>query len=109
MLPIAFSHFALMTVPLSRPLPPPDTPGDATSPLASAKSGMNTMIEGGRDQKLTVRLQRLQGMAVKESASEKALRTDFFGKVREYGHRLGLTHAMQVGLVVVVAVVRLSG
>ncbi|CAN0346015.1 unnamed protein product, partial [Hapterophycus canaliculatus] len=73
----------------------PRSPGDATSPLASAKSGMNTLIEGGADQKLTVRLQRLQGMAVKESASEKALRTDFFAKVREYGHRLGLTHAMQ--------------
>jgi len=57
---------------------------------------MNTMIEGGRDQKLTSKLQRLQGMAVKESASERALKTDFFAKVREFGHRLGLTHAMQV-------------
>lgn len=58
---------------------------------------MNTMIEGGRDQKLTSKLQRLQGIAVKESASERALKTDFFAKVREFGHRLGLTHAMQVG------------
>ena len=70
--------------------------GAAESPLLSAKSGMNTLIEGGRDQKLTARLQRLQGMAVKESASERALKTDFFAKVREFGHRLGLTHAMQV-------------
>lgn len=71
--------------------------GAAESPLLSAKSGMNTLIEGGRDQKLTARLQKLQGMAVKESASERALKTDFFAKVREFGHRLGLTHAMQVG------------
>lgn len=71
--------------------------GAAESPLLSAKSGMNTLIEGGRDGKLTAKLQRLQGMAVKESASERALKTDFFAKVREFGHRLGLTHAMQVG------------
>lgn len=58
---------------------------------------MNTHIEGGRDSKLTAKLQKLQGMAVKESASERALKMDFFGKVREFGNRLGLTNAMQVG------------
>lgn len=58
---------------------------------------MNTLIEGGHDSKLTAKLQKLQGMAVKESASERALKMDFFGKVREFGNRLGLTHAMQVG------------
>eukprot|EP00752_Nemacystus_decipiens_P005122 g4647.t1 len=73
----------------------PNRCGAAESPLLSAKSGMNTLIEGGRDGKLTAKLQRLQGMAVKESASERALKTDFFAKLREFGHRLGLTHAMQ--------------
>ncbi|CAM9188368.1 unnamed protein product [Ectocarpus sp. 6 AP-2014] len=73
----------------------PNRCGDAASPLLSAKSGMNTRIEGGQDSKLTAKLQKLQGMAVKESASERALKMDFFGKVREFGNRLGLTHAMQ--------------
>ncbi|CAM9658373.1 unnamed protein product [Ectocarpus sp. 13 AM-2016] len=73
----------------------PNRCGAAASPLLSAKSGMNTLIEGGQDSKLTAKLQKLQGMAVKESASERALKMDFFGKVREFGNRLGLTHAMQ--------------
>ncbi|CAM9494261.1 unnamed protein product [Ectocarpus sp. 12 AP-2014] len=73
----------------------PNRCGAAASPLLSAKSGMNTLIEGGQDSKLTAKLQKLQGMAVKESASERALKMDFFGKVREFGNRLGLTHTMQ--------------
>ena len=57
---------------------------------------MNTMIEGGRDKKQTARLQKAQGIAMKESASEVALKTDYYGKVRELAHRLGLTQPMQV-------------
>lgn len=57
---------------------------------------MNTMIEGGNDKKQTARLQKAQGIAMRESASEVALKMDFYGKVRELAHRLGLTHAMQV-------------
>lgn len=62
----------------------------------STASGMNTMIEGGNDKKQTARLQKAQGIAMRESASEVALKMDFYGKVRELAHRLGLTHAMQV-------------
>lgn len=70
--------------------------GDVSSPLLSTASGMNTMIEGGNDKKQTARLQKAQGIAMRESASEVALKMDFYGKVRELAHRLGLTHAMQV-------------
>ena len=70
--------------------------GDVSSPLLSTASSMNTMIEGGKDKKQTARLQKAQGIAMRESASEVALKMDSYGKVRELAHRLGLTHAMQV-------------
>lgn len=69
--------------------------GAAPSPLLAAESGLNTMIEGGRDKRTTARLQKTQGMAMKESASQAALQ-DCYGRVREIGHKLGLPPSLQV-------------
>lgn len=63
--------------------------GAATSPLLTADSGMNTMIEGGHDKKLTAKLQKVQGMAMGASASEVLLR-DCFNSTRSIAERLRL-------------------
>lgn len=63
--------------------------GATASPLLAADSGMNTMIEGGRDKKLTAKLQKVQGMAMGESTSESTLR-DCFDSTRSIAERLRL-------------------
>lgn len=65
------------------------------SPLLSAESGLNTFIEGGRDSQETAKLQRVQGKANKESASEVALK-ECYVRVREIANSLGLPRSVQV-------------
>lgn len=90
--PFFIAHFSLLTSSLSQF--PPST-GDVASPLHSAASGMDTIIEGGRNDKQTGRLQRLQGIVAKETASEVALK-HHFGRVRELAHNMGLPSSIKV-------------
>lgn len=65
------------------------------SVLAAEGAGLNTMIEGGQDKKQTARLQKMQGMAMKESSSEIALKGSF-GRVRDISRAMSLGFEAEV-------------